>query len=238
MNKNRVSRSRIANFSIEFYQANRWLLFVFGAALCSPSLGYFLGIRSGRKTFPLFFEVALLVLLLVLVLSSTPMRNYLQQIRARHRAQLYGMLGVLLVAQGISSSQTTFPIMPLTMYAGLNQAPDFVGVYEYFIVTSKGERLQINPSRLFPSNGRGYRRMSNKLIHTCRAYTKATQNGAGHKEAKKTLEDLLRAVGSQFQLKNPEHEVKSVQIDHYRVPWKDADSLVKEGRALFIAVTI
>jgi hypothetical protein len=238
MNKHRASRSRIPNFAIEFYHENRWLVFLFAAVLCSPSLGYFLGIRSGRKTFPLFFEIVLLVLLLALLFSSPPMRNYLQQLRTRHRTQFYGLLGAILIAQGISSSRTTFPIMPWTMYAGLNQAPDFVLVYEYFIVTAKGEKLKINPSRLFPSNGRGYRRMSNKLIHTCRAYVKASREGVEHTEAKETLKDLMRALGSQFQKKHPEHEVKSVQIDHYRVPWKEADTLVKEDRARLLEISI
>ena len=124
------------------------------------------------------------------------------------------------------------------MYAGLEQVPDYVSIYEYFIVTAKGERLKINPSRLFPSNGRGYRRMSNKLIHTCRAYAKASQKGVGLEEAKEPLMDLMRALGSQFQQKYPEHEVKSVQIEHYRVAWKEADSLLEEDRALFLEITI
>jgi len=128
-----------------------------------------------------------------------------------HRIILTLFLLLMLAGQVINQPGKTFPFVRWDMY-GRPENSLQVHFFEYVGFDASGEKVLLNPVRLFPTlrHGRLVLGLERRLVNA-RLLEERSQRDAFFKE-KKGIDAVLIAIASQFNQRHPDHAIERLEV--------------------------
>jgi len=155
----------------------------------------------------ILFELALIIVLLLVLFRTPKMRKWLTFLGSKHHSQWDLKIGativaILILGQIICLGRWTFPVVHWGMYTEVNQETEF---YEIELVASDdaGNRFLVNPIQCYPS-----------LVH-CFAgrlvpLVKAARDGKLTKQGHVVYDDLMRSILDRHNQTHPRQQATSI----------------------------
>jgi len=190
---------------------------------------------------PLIESIVFAILLAIFV-SIKPVHDFLSRIPTAHKWIGIGFIFVMAVAQFTSIGRAAFPFLPWRMYSD-STLNDQATIYQYFGADARGQKVSINPPRLFPTLG--HTRLSANLHSRLNALlldSKRKQRSdilvkgkqeislndkirtfleykpdATYDEQKEQFNDALFAIGTMYNRIHSDHPIRSVFVERHTI---------------------
>jgi hypothetical protein len=167
--------------------------------------------RLGKPFAAMLVESVVYLLYFGTLLSVRPVRAYLRAIPSPHRMVLAGFFFLLTTGQLTLMSRRTFPFPAWTMY-GRPESPSTLEYYRYHGVDRSGRTMEIDPAKLFTFVN--VAEIDSRVKFFARPAS-SSRDLEAREEARAKVRDWLMAIGTAYNLRNPETPLRSLEFLRY-----------------------
>jgi len=167
-------------------------------------------------------EAAVLLLLVVILFSLTPVRRWFSVLPRPHRLIIVGFFFLAVTGQLTTDNRKTFPFPAWTMY-GKQESPDRLEYYRYRGIDANGHEINVDPADVL-----GFVNVAEIASHVrFIARDSRLPLGDPNREInRRRLNDLLVTIARAYDLKHPAVPLRSLEFlwyswDYHHVPAAD-----------------
>ena len=156
-------------------------------------------------------EAGLLLLLVAILFSLTPVRRWFAALPRPHRLVVVGFFFLVVMGQLTTDNRKTFPFPAWTMY-GKQESPDRLEYYRYRGIDANGHQVNVDPADVL-----GFVNVAEIASHVrfIARDSRLPEGDPKREVARKKLNDLLLTIANAYALKHRDAPLRSLEFLWY-----------------------